>query len=174
MQEVGYDHLRVVDVAARAGVGIATVYRRFPTKRDLVLETLRSHDPLRLPAATDDPRADLVAILRQMVALVAGDGAHMLTGFLAALRDDPEMAEAFREEAMGRARAALASAIARVVPDAHDAGLRADAVLGYLLFQSLITGEDLDLDRTPEQLLAFVSGAAGVARPAGGGAGSAS
>jgi hypothetical protein len=71
-------------------------------------------------------------------------------------------------------RAALASAIAGVVPDAPDAGLRADAVLGELLFQSLITGEDLDLDRTPEQLLAFVSSAAGMSRPTGGGAGSAS
>lgn len=155
IQEVGYDHLRVNDVAARAGVGLATLYRRFPTKRDLVLAALRTYDPLALPAPTEDPRADLLALLRELVGHVCGKDAHVLTGFLAAMRDDPEMATAFRVEAVGRARAALHAAIARAVPDAADVELRTDAVFGYLLFRNLITGEDLDPVRTPEELVAF-------------------
>jgi len=157
IQEVGYDHLRVNDVAARAGVGLATLYRRFPTKRDLVLTALRTYDPLALPEPTDDPRADLLAVLRELVSHVCGKDAHTLPGFLAAMRDDPEMAAAFRDEAVGRARAALHAAIARAVPDATDVALRTDAVFGYLLFQNLIAGEDLDPVRTPEELVVFAT-----------------
>lgn len=157
IQSVGYDHLRVQDVATRAGVGLATLYRRFPTKRDLVLATLRTYDPIALPEPTDDPRADLATLLRELVSHVCGKDAQVLTGFLAAMRDDPEMAEAFRNEAVGRTRAALRAAIARAVPDATDVDLRTDAVFGYLIFENLITGEDIDPVRTPEQLLAFVT-----------------
>src|SRR5690606_12208459 len=139
------------------GVGLATLYRRFPTKRDLVLATLRTYQPLALPEPTDDPQADLLVLLRELVGHVCGKDAHTLTGFLAAMRDDPEMAAAFRDEAVGRARAALHAAIGRAVPDASDVDLRTDAVFGYLLFQNLITGEDLHPDRTPEELLAFAT-----------------
>lgn len=157
IQAVGYDHLRVQDVATRAGVGLATLYRRFPTKRDLVLATLRTYDPIALPEPTDDPRADLAALLRELVGHVCGKDAQVLTGFLVAMRDDPEMAEAFRDEAVGRTRAALRAAIARAVPDATDVDLRTDAVFGYLIFENLITGEEVHPVRTPEELLAFVT-----------------
>jgi AcrR family transcriptional regulator len=159
IQEVGYDRLRVQDVAARAGVGLATLYRRWPTKRDLVLDTLRTYDPLSLavPEPTGDARADLEALLRGLVGLVCGKDANTMTGFIAAMRDDPEMAVAFRDEAIGRTRAALRDAIDRAVPAAADLDLRTDAVFGYLLFQNLFTGHHLDPVRTPEELLAFVT-----------------
>ncbi len=37
LHEVGYDQLRMQDVADRAGVGLSTIYRRWPTKQDVVL-----------------------------------------------------------------------------------------------------------------------------------------
>lgn len=157
IQEIGYDHLRVQDVATRAGVGLATLYRRWPTKRDLVLETLRTYDPMTFPEPTDDPEADLLALLRLLTGKVCGKDAHALIGFLGAMRDDAEMADAFRCEAIGRTRTALRDAIGRVVPGAPDADLRTDAVFGYLIFQNLLTGDDLDPGRTPEELLALVT-----------------
>ena len=156
IQEVGYDHLRVQDVATRAGVGLATLYRRWPTKRDLVLATLRAHDPVELPDPTDDPRADLAALLHALVGKVCGKDANTLPGFLVAMRDDPELAEAFRCEAIGRTRAALRAAIERAVPDAPDIDLRTDVVFGYLMFQNVVTGVALDPVHTPEELLALV------------------
>ena len=157
IQQVGYDRLRVQDVAARAGVGLATLYRRWPTKRDLVLDTLRTYDPLAVPEPTGDPRADLETLLHVLVGLVCGKDANTMTGFIAAMRDDPEMAVAFRDEAIGRTRAALRAAIARAVPAADDLDVRTDAVFGYLLFQNLFTGHHLDPVRTPEELFAFVT-----------------
>ena len=40
LHEVGYDQLRMQDVADRAGAGLATIYRRWPTKQDLVRASL--------------------------------------------------------------------------------------------------------------------------------------
>ena len=39
--DLGYDQLRVQDIADRAGVGLATLYRRWPTKQALLAEALR-------------------------------------------------------------------------------------------------------------------------------------
>src|ERR1700694_89534 len=43
MGEVGYDRLRIQDVADRAGAGLATLYRRWPTKQALVAGAIRYH-----------------------------------------------------------------------------------------------------------------------------------
>ena len=40
LDEVGYDHLRVQDVAERAHVGLATIYRRWSTKQELVIAAM--------------------------------------------------------------------------------------------------------------------------------------
>jgi AcrR family transcriptional regulator len=54
-------------VAARAGVGKATIYRRWPSKEDLLLEALTSlKSPLPEPGG-ESVRADLVAILQVML-----------------------------------------------------------------------------------------------------------
>jgi hypothetical protein len=41
--EVGYDRLRIQDVANRAGAGLATLYRRWPTKQALVADAISHH-----------------------------------------------------------------------------------------------------------------------------------
>ena len=64
VDEAGYDHLRIQDVADRAGVGLATIYRRWPTKQALFIEALRAKS-VDLPD-TGDVRADLLAIFERM------------------------------------------------------------------------------------------------------------
>src|ERR1700742_2912791 len=64
LDEVGYDHLRVQDVAERAHVGLATIYRRWATKQDLVIAAMRCAKAEVVRPETDDPRADLEDYLR--------------------------------------------------------------------------------------------------------------
>jgi AcrR family transcriptional regulator len=66
------------DVARRAGVGVATVYRRFPDKEALVGELFQDRiDALVSVAeeacAADDPWAALVYYLEHLAATMAGD-----------------------------------------------------------------------------------------------------
>jgi AcrR family transcriptional regulator len=112
----------VDEVAARAGVGKATVYRSFPTKERLVAavacERLRWFEGLAgVAAESDDPWEAFVRLLR--TAAEAQPGNRILSGGLASVSDLPEVRQA---------REAMARAMDRLVSRAQAQGaMRADA-----------------------------------------------
>lgn len=67
------------DIARRAGVGIATLYRRFPNKEALVRAALEQSMTERLSPAMeraldeDDPKQGLITLLEATLAMVARD-----------------------------------------------------------------------------------------------------
>jgi AcrR family transcriptional regulator len=68
LAETGYERMTIDMVAVRAGAARATVYRRWPTKADLVLHAVRrlapaSVDPDRLPD-TGSLRGDCIALMQ--------------------------------------------------------------------------------------------------------------
>lgn len=69
----------VEDIAARAGVGVATVYRRFPKREELVRAALEQSLTEALKPALeqalndDDPRRGIVTFLDATVSIVARD-----------------------------------------------------------------------------------------------------
>jgi AcrR family transcriptional regulator len=66
--ESGVDGLCIERVAARAGVGKATIYRRWPGKEDLLLDALAAlKTPLPSPRG-QSVREDLIALLEAMAA----------------------------------------------------------------------------------------------------------
>jgi AcrR family transcriptional regulator len=66
--EHGVEGLCIEEVAARAGVGKATIYRRWPGKEDLLLDALAAlKTPLPEPRG-ESARDDLVALLDAMAA----------------------------------------------------------------------------------------------------------
>jgi AcrR family transcriptional regulator len=86
--ECGPEGLCIERVAARAGVGKATIYRRWPGKEDLLLDGLAALSaPLPEPQGRS-VRADLIALLTafckeaadprrvRLVALLQGEGRH--------------------------------------------------------------------------------------------------
>src|SRR3954452_11520151 len=73
LADVGYGALTMDAVAAEAGVGKATIYRRWRTKQDLVVDTIS--DLNRAEAAPPDTgtvEGDLREMMHQMVALISG------------------------------------------------------------------------------------------------------
>src|SRR5690606_22397815 len=86
------------EVAARAGVGRATVFRRFPTKRDLILSAMASQSTgLIRPPATGTLRGDLEA-LAAIAMEIFGDPARsgLVRGVVAEAARDPAFAELIR------------------------------------------------------------------------------
>jgi len=143
IDEDGYDRLTIQDVADRAGVGLATIYRRWPTKQDLVVDALRSK-VVDLPD-TGDTRADLLAIFTLMAEAFEGDGAQLVPGCLAVARDEPEILQALRDNTLQRLRAHLRMLIAREVgEDDPDLDLRVDFGPGVLLQRTMLLGEPMD------------------------------
>lgn len=112
----------VEEVAARAGVGKATVYRSFPTKELLVAavacERLRWLEGLTADAArSDDPWAAFGELLRTMAEAKAGN--RIFSSILASVGELPEVLEA---------RAAAAAAMDCLMRRAQAQGaMRSDA-----------------------------------------------
>jgi AcrR family transcriptional regulator len=92
----GYDRLTVDAVVARAAASKATVYRRWPSKADLVVAAFAS-------AVADAPepqdrgslREDLLALLDSLLDELAEIG-DIITGLVGELRRNPELAAAMR------------------------------------------------------------------------------
>jgi AcrR family transcriptional regulator len=147
LYDVGYDQLRMQDIADRACVGLSTIYRRWPTKRDLVRDSLCCERAAQKFVVTDNPRADVKAFLQRLAEDLSGDGAQTLLGFLASLRSEPEVAEAFRETAVARMHEHLKSRLAAELGDDFpDLDLRASAGPAILLYTAAISGQPIDAE----------------------------
>ena len=87
--EVGYANLTIERVAARARTGKASVYRRWPSRADLVSDVFHSllPDP-EAPPDTGTLRGDLLATFRQTAAFLAGPAGEALRGLLADVLPD--------------------------------------------------------------------------------------
>jgi AcrR family transcriptional regulator len=67
----GYSALRIEDVASRAGVNKTTIYRRWPTKQELVHAALASVTiDVAVRPDTGSLRGDMLAVGRHMVAVM--------------------------------------------------------------------------------------------------------
>ena len=127
------------EIAKQAGVGLATIYRRWSTKQELVIAAMQRAKASVEAPVTDDPRADLEALLREMTHSIFGPKACFVVGFVTALRSDPELGRVFRESMLADMRDHLRRPIARVVgEDDPDLDLRADLAPAFLIFRTLI------------------------------------
>lgn len=155
--ERGYDELSVERVAAAASVGKTTIYRRFPTKRDLVVAAVSSvADSIAPPADTGDTRADLAAFVRGTFGAVTHGGLmYVIVGTaLVKERQDPALLTLIRERVL-RPRVRLAVGILRlgqergeIRPDA-DLELTAQSIAGALLSRHVggFGADDAGLER---------------------------
>ena len=144
IDEDGYDRLTIQDVADRAGVGLATIYRRWPTKQDLVVEALRAKvgRPARHRRHPSRPAHHLHADGRRRSRAAAP---NWCPGCLAVARDEPEILQALRDNALCGVRDHLRMLIAREVGDDDpDLDLRVDFGPGVLLQRAMLLGEPMD------------------------------
>ena len=107
LAERGLAGMSIEEVAARAGVGKATIYRRWPSKGLLALDafvfSFQAEQPL---PDTGTLRGDLTAALNAWVRAVTGTSmGRMLTGLIAEAQHDPELREAWRDRVLEPLRA---------------------------------------------------------------------
>ena len=89
----GFDRLTVEGVAAMAGVGKATIYRRWASKLDLVLAAVGELSVHPLPElTTGSTRDDLVTLLRHVIEALTGTIAgRILPGLIAETARSPAL-----------------------------------------------------------------------------------
>ena len=102
LAEGGYGSLTMDAVAARAGVGKATIYRRWRTKEDLVVDTIAEVNRAQMPVPdTGSLEDDLRAMLRAVVDGINGPSGAATQALLSTIPHHPALAEAFREGPLG-------------------------------------------------------------------------
>jgi AcrR family transcriptional regulator len=140
--EVGYDRLRIQDVADRAGAGLATLYRRWPTKQALVADAISHYADALLTPIQDDPQADVMALFRATIDKMCGKDGEMLPGLISAFRLEPELAEVVRSRVIEPIRERARADLCRIV-DADNAflDLLVDIVPAVVLFRTVLLGE---------------------------------
>jgi AcrR family transcriptional regulator len=107
LEERGFVDLTMDEVAQRAGVSKATIYRWWPTKGMLVFEAFTAKFLARQPTPdTGSLRGDLLAALRGWIRTVKGTvTGRTLVGLIAEVQRDPDLAEIWRERFVTRVRA---------------------------------------------------------------------
>jgi AcrR family transcriptional regulator len=95
--EDGFDGMSIEAVAARAGVGKATIYRRWSSKRELVAAALASiDDEVQIPD-TGNTRDDFVLLVRDFARVSLSTALGPMIGRMAgAAVRDPELLEIVR------------------------------------------------------------------------------
>jgi AcrR family transcriptional regulator len=136
-------------VAAQAGVGKATIYRRWRTKEDLVVDTIAELH--HMGAATPDTgslEGDLRQLLHSLVSVVNGPLGAATLSLLSTVPHQPALAEAFRAGPIGVWRAAFDEVWGRAEERGEvrsgSGPLAAEATSALLVQRWLLTGQPVD------------------------------
>jgi AcrR family transcriptional regulator len=97
LADIGYDRLTIDKIAAHAGAGKATIYRRWSGKADLIVDALicQKGAIARAPD-TGTLRGDLSALIDQSDLEGSGLDAKVMIGLVSALPHDAELRDVFR------------------------------------------------------------------------------
>ena len=149
-REVGFDALAMDAVAARAGVGKATVYRRWKTKESLIAEALERFAraiPVPDTGAVED---DLRTVMRGTMRMYQDPAtAALLSGLVAAMARSAPIAKAVRSGFVAARRDAMHQVLERGIARGEvargtDIQLALDLLSGPLLYRALISGRKID------------------------------
>ncbi len=165
--ETGYRALTMEAVRARAGVGKATIYRRWSSKEALVRDAIVFvHDDLEAPD-TGSLRGDYQGIASRVRSAAQRAGAAtLMPRLLGETANDPELHAIFYatlvEPRRAQMRAIIGRAIARgEIRDDLDTELIIDLFAGPVVYRLAITGGDFaQLPAVDDQLDALLNGLA--------------
>jgi AcrR family transcriptional regulator len=116
LTERGYAALTMEGVAERARASKASLYRRWPTRAELVMDAVYCvlPRPESLPD-TGELRGDLLHVLRESARLLDGPAGQALRGLLAEVLPDRQRAEEVRARSQGMGRQMMEEVTRRAV-----------------------------------------------------------
>jgi AcrR family transcriptional regulator len=168
LEELGYQGLTMEGVAARSGVAKTSIYRRWPSKAEMVFD-LMLHSSDELPPVEDQGSLadDIDVLAGRFVVLVAGPlGRRIFPGLIGDAAGDPALLERLRNTVVLDGRKQIAQVLERSVRRGELADTKAvpdlqavliGAVLMFVLFEPEID-EGLLRNKIADLAMAVLSG----------------
>ena len=150
VREVGFDAVSIEAIAVRAGVGKATIYRRWDGKETLVAEAITHLMSSAMhPPDTGTTRGDVTALMRITKGMYADPATPLLlSGLVAAMARSEPIAQAVRGGFVASWRNAMRVVLKRGIARGDlrqiDIELATDLLAGAALHRSLIGGKRID------------------------------
>ncbi|GAA2519168.1 TetR/AcrR family transcriptional regulator [Pilimelia columellifera] len=172
LAEGGYGRLSIEAVARRAGVGKTTVYRRWSSKLEMVVEIIAEVAGRRLPVPdTGSLHGDLELIMNAVVAALAHPlASQIVPDLLAEAARTPEIAEALLATLRAHQRDIAAAVVGRAVgrgelPADADAESAVDFIVGPLYWRLAVLRAPLPDGYVGRQVQAVIEVLSGQAAP---------
>ena len=147
LDEIGFTNMSLEGIAARAGVGKATIYRRWSNKASVVMDAFLAATAKEIAFPnTSSAREDIRRQMRSVVKVLNGPRGRTIATLIGVVQSDNELAEAFRTRFVavrrGEAKAVVQRGIANgeFKPD-MDLESVLDCLYGPLYFRLLIGHE---------------------------------
>ncbi len=164
LQAQGLSEMKVSDIADAAGCGLATIYRRWRTKEDLVAAALLAR-PVPVVPETGDPVADLRALVTAIAEEFATMGENLIE-FLAAANREPKLREAIENGILGVARTRITDyVIAMLGEDFAHTRILIDGAAGAMVLRAGFLGEFHSPEDFIDEVLALVADLAPQSEP---------
>jgi AcrR family transcriptional regulator len=161
--EVGYAGLTIEGIAARSGTGKQTIYRWWPSKADVLLDTLATKADLHIPTPQEDSyEADLRRFLADTFVLGRQPQVReVLRALMAEAQINAGFGERFRTLFLQQRRDALGRVLDRArtrgdLPAAPPAETVIDIVFGTLWYRILATRRPID-DQLLDELVTMLT-----------------
>lgn len=145
----GWSGFTMQAIASRAGVGKASLYRRWKSREAVLVAAVEGMvGEIGVPDE-GSARRDLLELMRRAVALYRGRSGSLMPGLVSAMAEHEEVRSAVRETFLAPRRAALREVLRRAIergelrPDI-DQELALDVLGGPLFYRLLVTGGPLD------------------------------
>lgn len=167
--EQGYAATSMDEVAERAGVSKATIYRRWPSRDALIVDIHHAMVDESDARDTGSLEGDLLALLERVAWVLEQTGfARLVVASAGEMLSNPELASVFRERALGPRLALMETVFRRAiergeVDPAVDWRSWAYTLIGTNIFRVAFMGEAPDREANRQLVRAIVRQARGEA-----------
>lgn len=148
--ELGFGGATIDAIAQRSGVARSTIYRHWPDRADLLIESMAHMVGSVESVTTGDIRSDLVALAMQVGNVLGSEpmGSVIASVVLESRRDEDldQLRTKFVQHRKAEGKALVAAAIDRgELPSATDPLEVAEELAARVFFQALVLRETLDV-----------------------------
>jgi AcrR family transcriptional regulator len=163
LAESGYAALTMESVRERAGVGKATLYRRYGSKEELARAAIvHLNSDIPMPEDSGSLVGDFAATAQAILAGAARTGAlTLMPRLLSEVAGDPEMHALFSEHLVEPRRRIVGEIIARAQARGEiradlDRDLAIDLLVGPMIYRVIIAGGQIERLGNPAEVLEAV------------------